>query len=191
MKGGKSKSKGKINEFELSDDEGKQSRTKKVSFLKSQRVSSPSEDTMESESRENQPPDSWHNDHNNSLSSQRSTNTSEDNTRLKSSDGDSPDHQGAKESMSKSPSFQTSEDTLLDTPLPLPTDSSTTETPGPEEKDVSALEESSQDPADELKHMEIAGLFTLFHIQPGHIWVTKAWVPIGYGLLMGKLCKLP
>ncbi|KAM3864823.1 microtubule-associated protein 9 [Diretmus argenteus] len=44
LKAGKSKA--KINDFELSDDEGKSGRPKKVSFLKTQRLSSPSQDSM-------------------------------------------------------------------------------------------------------------------------------------------------
>ncbi|XP_073330677.1 microtubule-associated protein 9 [Pagrus major] len=160
LKAGKSKA--KINDFDISDDEGKHSRTKRVSFLKTQRISPPSEDTPASESRENEPPDSSigrYNDYNNSFSSHHSTNVSEDNTYLKNSDGESNDPQITRESTSKSLSYQTSEDTLLDMPLPLPSDNSMTETPGPEEKSNSALEESSQTPqlsAADLKHMSSA-----------------------------------
>lgn len=165
LKAGKSKA--KINDFDISDDEGKQSRTKRVSFLKTQRISPPSEDTTASESRENVPPDSSigrYNDYNTSFSSHHSTNVSEDNTNFKSSDGESNDPQITRESTSQSLSFQTSEDTLLDMPLPLPSENSMTETPGPEEKSNSALEESSQTPqlsAADLKDMSSAGLFTL------------------------------
>ncbi|XP_036951352.1 microtubule-associated protein 9 [Acanthopagrus latus] len=160
LKAGKSKA--KINDFDISDDEGKQSRTKRVSFLKTQRISPPSEDTTASESRENVPPDSSigrYNDYNTSFSSHHSTNVSEDNTNFKSSDGESNDPQITRESTSQSLSFQTSEDTLLDMPLPLPSENSMTETPGPEEKSNSALEESSQTPqlsAADLKHMSSA-----------------------------------
>ncbi|KAM8773745.1 microtubule-associated protein 9 isoform 2-T2 [Acanthopagrus schlegelii] len=160
LKAGKSKA--KINDFDISDDEGKQSRTKRVSFLKTQRISPPSEDTTASESRENVPPDSSigrSNDYNTSFSSHHSTNVSEDNTNFKSSDGESNDPQITRESTSQSLSFQTSEDTLLDMPLPLPSENSMTETPGPEEKSNSALEESSQTPqlsAADLKYMSSA-----------------------------------
>ncbi|XP_040892485.1 microtubule-associated protein 9 [Toxotes jaculatrix] len=150
------KSKAKINDFELSDDESKHGRTKKVSFLKTQRVSSPSEATPES--RENEPPDSsigGHNNHNNSFSSQRSTNFSEDDTQLKNTLVESVDPQITRQSSSKSLSYQTSDDTLLDMPLPLPSYSSLTETPGPGENDP-VLEESSQTPhpsESDLKHV--------------------------------------
>ncbi|XP_030280810.1 microtubule-associated protein 9 isoform X2 [Sparus aurata] len=166
LKAGKGKA--KINDFDISDDDGKHSRPKRVSFLKTQRISPPSEDTTASESRENEPPDSSigrYNDYNTSFSSRHSTNVSEDNTYFKSSDGESNDPQITRESTSQSLSFQTSEDTLLDMPLPLPSENSMTETPGPEGKSNSALEESSQTPqlsAADLKHMSSAGLFTLF-----------------------------
>lgn len=166
LKAGKGKA--KINDFDISDDDGKHSRPKRVSFLKTQRISPPSEDTTASESRENEPPDASigrYNDYNTSFSSRHSTNVSEDNTYFKSSDGESNDPQITRESTSQSLSFQTSEDTLLDMPLPLPSENSMTETPGPEGKSNSALEESSQTPqlsAADLKHMSSAGLFTLF-----------------------------
>ncbi|XP_051242666.1 microtubule-associated protein 9 [Dicentrarchus labrax] len=147
LKAGKSKA--KINDFEISDDEGKHGRTKRVSFLKTQRISSPSGDVAVSESRENEPPDSsigQHNDYNTSFSSQHSTNVSEDNIRFKNSDGETTDPQITRESSDKSLSYQTSDDTLLDMPLPLPSDSSVIETPGPEEKSNSVLEESSETP---------------------------------------------
>ncbi|XP_049900041.1 microtubule-associated protein 9 isoform X2 [Epinephelus moara] len=160
LKSGKSKS--KINDFEISDDEGKHGRTKRVSFLKSQRIGSPSEDTTASESRENDPPDSstgQHNNYNDSFSSQRSTNASEDIIRSKSSDGESHDPQITRESSSISLSYQTSGDTLMDMPLPLPSDNSVMETPGPEEKSNSVPGERSQTPqlsATDLKHVSSA-----------------------------------
>lgn len=165
------KSKAKINNFEISDDEGKHGRTKRVSFLKTQRIGSPSEDTTASESRENELPGSSigrHNNRNDSFSSQHPTNVSEDDIQFKDSDLESSDRQITRESSSKSLSYQTSDDTLLDMPLPLPSDNSVMETPGPEEKSDSVLEESSQTPqlsAAYLKHMSSAGLFTLFHAQ--------------------------
>ncbi|XP_042341735.1 microtubule-associated protein 9 [Plectropomus leopardus] len=160
LKTGRSKSKN--NDFEISDDEGKRGRTKKVSFLKTQRISSPSEDTTALESRENEPPDSstgQHDNYNDSFSSQRSTNASEDHIRLKSSNGEFNDPQITRESSSKSLSYQTSGDTLMDMPLPLPSDNSVTETPDPEEKSSSVLEERSQTPqlsAADLKRISSA-----------------------------------
>ncbi len=166
LKGGKSKA--KINDFEISDDEGKHGRTKRVSFLKTQKIGSPSEDTTASESRENEPPDSSvgrHNNHNNSFSSQSSTNVG---MQFKDGDVESADREIPRESSSKSLSYQTSDDTLLDMPLPLPSDNSVIETPGPEEKSDYVLEERSQTPqlsAADLKHESSAGLFTLLHVQ--------------------------
>lgn len=165
------KSKGKINDFEISDDEGKHGRTKRVSFLKTQRITSPLKDTAGSESSENELPGSsvgQHNDYNNSLSSQHSTNVSEDNSQFKNSDVGSPDPQITRASTSKSLSYQTSEDTLLDMPLPLPSDNSVMETPGPEDKSISDLEESSQTPqlsTTDLQHVSSTGLFTVFNVQ--------------------------
>ncbi|KAM9363415.1 LOW QUALITY PROTEIN: microtubule-associated protein 9 [Symphorus nematophorus] len=152
------KSKAKINDFDISDDESKHGRTKRVSFLKTQRIDSPSEDTTASE-----PPDSIgrHSNYNNSFSSQHSINVSEDNTQFKNSDGESTDPQITRESTSKSLSYQTSGDTLLDMTLPLPSDTSLMETPGPEERSSSVLEEGSQTPqlsAADIKHMSSAGL---------------------------------
>ncbi|XP_047434708.1 microtubule-associated protein 9 [Mugil cephalus] len=138
FKGGKSKD--KINNFELSDDEGKHSKPKKVSFLKTQRIVSPSNDTTASELRENQPPDS-HADHSGSFSSQHSTNVSGDNTQFKNSDLESADPQISGENSRKSlSSNQTSDDTLLDMPLASPSDTPA-ETPGPED-DGESLERS-------------------------------------------------
>ncbi|XP_070684502.1 microtubule-associated protein 9 [Pempheris klunzingeri] len=132
------KSKSKINNFEISDDEDKHSRTKRVSFLKTQRISSPLGDTTASGSRETEPPDS--SDYN-------------DSQQFKNSDVESADPQITRESSSKSLSYQTSDDTLLDMPLPLLSDSSVTDTPGPEERSNSGLEESSQTPpATDLGH---------------------------------------
>ncbi|XP_029290683.1 microtubule-associated protein 9 [Cottoperca gobio] len=158
LKAGKSKS--KINDFEISDDEGKHGRTKKVSFLKTQRICSPSEDTTASESRENERPDSStgrHNNCNDSFSPQRSTNVSEDNIQFKSSDGESTAPQITRGSSSKSLSYQTSDDTLQDMPLPLPPDNIVMETPVPGER--SNLEECSQTPqlsATDLEHVSSA-----------------------------------
>nr|XP_012778206.1 microtubule-associated protein 9 [Maylandia zebra] len=143
LKAGKNKAK-IINNFDLSDDEDKHRRTKKVSFLKTKRISSPSNSTTASESQEkNEPLDSHtaaRDSSNGSASSQRST----DDAQFKNARVDSADPQITRESSSKSLSYQTSDDTLLDMPLPLPSDSSVVETPGPEQKSGSAAEESSQ-----------------------------------------------
>uniref|UniRef100_I3JR34 Microtubule-associated protein 9 n=1 Tax=Oreochromis niloticus TaxID=8128 RepID=I3JR34_ORENI len=123
LKAGKNKAKF-INNFDLSDDEDKHRRTKKVSFLKTQRISSPSNSTTASESQEkNEPLDSHtaaRDSSNGSASSQRST----DDAQLKNAHVDSADPQITRESSSKSLSYHTSDDTLLDMPLPLPSDSS-------------------------------------------------------------------
>ncbi|XP_035762259.1 microtubule-associated protein 9 isoform X2 [Neolamprologus brichardi] len=143
LKAGKNKAK-IINNFDLSDDEDKHRRTKKVSFLKTQRISSPSNGTTASESQEkNEPLDSHtaaRDSSNGSASSQRST----DDAQFKNARVDSADPQITRESSSKSLSYQTSDDTLLDMPLPLPSDSSVVETPGPEQKSGSTAEERSQ-----------------------------------------------
>ncbi|XP_054460981.1 microtubule-associated protein 9 [Anoplopoma fimbria] len=138
--------KSKINDFGFSDDEDKHGKPKRVSFLKNQRIVSPSDDAAASESRENEPPDSSSGPHGNydSLSSQRSTNISNENVRFESSDAVSADPQITRESSSKSLSYHTSDDSLLDMPLPLPSDNRVAEYPGPEEKRNSVLEESSQ-----------------------------------------------
>ncbi|XP_069385513.1 microtubule-associated protein 9 [Paralichthys olivaceus] len=129
--------------FDLSDDKGKHGKTKRVSFLKSQRISSSSGDA--SESRENEQLDSvvGHYNHNNSYSSQHSTGVSKYDTQSKNSAVEPVDSQIPRGSFSKSLSYQTSDD-LLDMSLPLPSDSSVTETPGPEEKSNTLLEEISQ-----------------------------------------------
>lgn len=149
------KSKVKINNFELSDDEGKHGKTKKVSFLKTQKA--PSEDTTTSEPHENEPPDSSTGGyHNNSFSSQHSTNVSEDNIQFKNNNVQSTDPQITREDSSKSSSYQTSDDTLLDLPLPLTSDSSVMDSPGPLER--------GDLPATEFKHMSSAGRFTLYYV---------------------------
>lgn len=165
LKAGKNKAK-IINNFDLSDDEDKHRRTKKVSFLKTQRISSPSNGTTASESQEkNELLDSYtaaRDSSNGSASSQRST----DDTQFKNACVDSADPQITRESSSKSLSYQTSDDTLLDMPLPLPSDSSMVETPGPEQKSSSAAEESSQTSqlsTCDLNHTASAGLFSLIH----------------------------
>ncbi|KAM6939710.1 microtubule-associated protein 9 [Xenentodon cancila] len=125
------KSKAKFSTFDLSDDENKHSRTKKVSFLKTQRNSSPSDDTAGSEPHENKPPETsvdGFDSYNGSLSSQHPTNVSEESAQLKNSALESCDSQVGRRNSSLS--CQTSDDTL---PLPLPSDSSVADTPGPAE----------------------------------------------------------
>ncbi|KAK1886031.1 Microtubule-associated protein 9 [Dissostichus eleginoides] len=158
FKAGKSKS--KINTFEVSDDEDKHGRTKRVSFLKSKRIDTPLEVTTAPELGENDPSDtsdSRHNNSNDSLSTQRSTNVSEDNINYKSSYGETADPQITKQSSVKSLSFQTSDDTLPDMLLPLPSDNSVIETPVRDEN--SNLEESYQSAqlsANNLTHVSTA-----------------------------------
>ncbi|XP_042244319.1 microtubule-associated protein 9 [Thunnus maccoyii] len=151
------KSKAKINNFELSDDEGKHGRTKRVSFLKTPKT--PSEDTTASEPHENEPPDySASGSYNNLFSPQHSTNVSEDNVQFKDSRVESTDPQTTRENSSKSLSYQTSDDTLLDLPLPLPSDSSVMDSPGP------LVSESTEERRDlstaDLKHMSSADSVT-------------------------------
>ncbi|XP_061586096.1 microtubule-associated protein 9 [Cololabis saira] len=126
------KSKAKCSAFDLSDDEDRHSRTKKVSFLKTQRNSSQSDDTAGSEPHEDKPPESpvdGFDSYNGSFSSQHPTNVSEENTQFKNSDLESGNSQVTRGNSSLS--FQTSDDTL---PLPLPSDGSVADTPGPAEK---------------------------------------------------------
>lgn len=147
LKAGKSKAK-TTSSFDLSDDEGKHSRTKKVSFLKTQRISSPANSSTASESQEkNELPDYPNAERaksNGSVSSQYPTNVSKDEAQQKNSGVGSAYYQITRESSSKSLSYQTSDDTLLDMPLPLPSDSSVVETPGPVQKSSSVAEERSQ-----------------------------------------------
>ncbi|XP_028263746.1 microtubule-associated protein 9 [Parambassis ranga] len=137
------KSKAKINDFELSDDEGKQStgRTKRVSFLKTQQSSSNSNGTTASESHKNVLAGSpiAGSSTNDSFTSQNTTNVSENNEHFRVSSAE-------RTRENSSLSYQTSDDTLLDMPLPLPSDSSVGDTPGPEDKGSSDVVESSQTP---------------------------------------------
>lgn len=162
MKAGKNKA--KINDFEISDDERKHGRMKRVSFLKTQRISSPSEDTTASESHEHRRPDSSSGQHND-YDVQPSTNASEDNAPFRISDGESTEPEIPRESNTKSLSSQSLEDSLLDLSLPLPSDNGMMEPHGTEEKTNFVLEQSSQTPqlsAAGLKHFSSAGLFTLY-----------------------------
>ncbi|XP_062281789.1 microtubule-associated protein 9 [Scomber scombrus] len=154
------KSKAKINDFELSDDEGKHGRTKRVSFLKTQK--SPSKDTMASEPHENEPPDCSTGGYNDdSLPSQHSANVSEDNVQFNNGGVESTEPQTPRENSSKSLSYQTSDDTLLDLPLPLPSDSSVVDSPGPgvsesteERKDLSETDLKHKSSADSVNERE-------------------------------------
>uniref|UniRef100_UPI0037E812C3 microtubule-associated protein 9 isoform X2 n=1 Tax=Semicossyphus pulcher TaxID=241346 RepID=UPI0037E812C3 len=147
------KSKAKINDFDVSDDESKHGRTKRVSFLKTQRISSPSGHTTASESHDNETPVSQHNDYNSSFSTQHSTEATEDNERFKGSNVESSDSQITRQGSSKSLSYQSSGDTLLDMPLPLPPDNSVKETP---EEKSSSPQTPLQLSATDLKHASSA-----------------------------------
>ncbi len=168
FKAGKSKT--KSNDFDISDDDtNKFGRTKRVSFLKTKTITSPSGNTTASESREFEPPDVFgeHSDFKNSFSSQHFTNVSDDNTQLKTSSAESPNPQVTRESSNKSLSYQTSADSLLDMPLPLPSDNSVMGSQEAEEKSISLLEENSQNlrlSAADLKRTS-SGLLSLFHVQ--------------------------
>ncbi|XP_029993942.1 microtubule-associated protein 9 [Sphaeramia orbicularis] len=148
------RSKAKVNNFDLSEDEGTPARTKRVSFLKTQRNSSPLEDTTASEHNENEPPDSsigGCSNYSSSFSTQPSTNVNEDDLPHKQSDDESTNPQIIRESSSKSLSYQTSEDM----PLPLQSESSILETPDPVVSDRN--EERNQTPelsAGDLKPAE-------------------------------------
>ncbi|XP_028307628.1 microtubule-associated protein 9-like isoform X2 [Gouania willdenowi] len=104
-----SKKKAQFNTFELSDDEGRENRTKKVSFLKTQRNFSPQNNTTVSESQDNEVADSSvviSNDLNDSFSSKHSTKASDEITRgengfLDSTDAQKPE-QNSGENMSSS-----------------------------------------------------------------------------------------
>ncbi|XP_060951121.1 microtubule-associated protein 9 [Limanda limanda] len=162
FKAGKSKA-NTNNTFDLSDDKDKPGKTKRVSFLKSKRISFSSGDA--SESRENEQPDSsvvGDYNHNNLFPSQHSTSDSKYDTRSENIVVEPVDPQTPRESRSKSLSYQTSDD-LLDMPLPLPSDGSVTETPGPEEKSNTFLEEISQTPnlsGPDIKHVPSADIPT-------------------------------
>lgn len=183
LKAGKNKA--KINNFDISDDESKNGRTKRVSFLKTKRVSFSSEDTTVSDSPENQPPNhcgGQNNENDNSLGSQHSVNASEGSTIFTNSDGEFSDAQIARKSQRKSLSVQSSEEALPDGSVALTSDNSIMEPPDPEEKVSSVVEESHQTPhlsATDLNHLSTAGLFTLFNVQ-----VTKETFHVIYEQLL-------
>lgn len=165
--GATGRSKTKINDFGISDDESKHGRTKRVSFLKTKRIISPSEDTSPSDSCEQKLPDSSVRrtyDCDNSLSPQQSIHEHE--TQFRNGDGDSTDHRNARESTGKPLLHRMFEGTLLDTPLL--SDKMVTQPSGTEERSSSGLEETSQTPqlpAADLSRLPSAGLFTLPHVQ--------------------------
>lgn len=155
------RNKAKINDFDISDDESKRGRTKRVSFLKTQRVSSPSEDTTASDLHENEPdPCGGQSTDNNSLNTLYSLNASEDN-----GDGEFIDARTAGEKQRKSFSFQSSEDAPLDESLASAN---------------SVVEQGSltpQLPALDRNHLSSAGLFLLSNTQ-----ITKSMSRIIYQL---------
>ncbi|XP_024914434.1 microtubule-associated protein 9 isoform X2 [Cynoglossus semilaevis] len=120
------KTRGKINTFDLSDDEDKPEKTKKVSFLKTQKVTFTKEET--SDSQEYEPPDSSHIGHNNEDKLQKASDNSECDTQSKNSGTDHIGPQIPTESSSKSHSVSPSDSTL-----DLPFDSSVTKAPDQEE----------------------------------------------------------
>lgn len=116
------RSKAKTVNFEFSDDEDKPTKTKRVSFLKTQRIHSPLEGTSIDGQIENEY-SSYSIDGCSSFSSKHSTNVS-DQSSDKRSDLGSTHSRDTQESTNRSLSHQLSEDTLQDIPLPLPSDSS-------------------------------------------------------------------
>ncbi|KAM4603423.1 microtubule-associated protein 9 isoform 2-T2 [Polymixia lowei] len=123
------KSKAKINKFEFLDDEGETARPKRVSFLKTQRISSPLQD-MASDLHENEHPDSPISGRpTNSSPSQHSTSFNEDHT--ESIDSVKSRVEFARESPRESLSHQILEGSQLDTSSPLPFDNGVVETIGP------------------------------------------------------------
>ncbi|XP_047220774.1 microtubule-associated protein 9 isoform X1 [Girardinichthys multiradiatus] len=141
------RSKATFNTFDLSDEEDKHSKPKKVSFLKAQRSSSMSKDTSASEPHESSNDGNVNND--GSLSSQSSTNVNDENSHINPS-GEEPTNCLITKQTS-SLSYQTSDDALS---FPLPSDGSVVETPGPEEKTRnSVMEETSQTPPVSAPHL--------------------------------------
>ncbi|KAM4751453.1 microtubule-associated protein 9 [Anableps anableps] len=141
------KSKATFNTFELSDEEDKHSKPKKVSFLKAQRSSSNSKDTSASEPHESPNDGNVHND--SSLSPRGSTNVNDENSQMNQSSEEPTNCLLTKQTSSLS--YQTSDDAFS---LPLPSDGSVVETPGPEEqKTNSVVEETSQMPPISAPHL--------------------------------------
>lgn len=155
------RNKAKINDFDISDDENKRGRTKRVSFLKTQRVSVPFEDTTASDLHESEPdPCGGQSTDNNSLNALYSLNASEDNGA-----GEFVDAKSAEKRHSKSFSFQSSEDAPFDESVVSA--GSVVEPTYLEEKVSSAVEHgrlTPQFPALDRSHLSSAGLFWLSHM---------------------------
>lgn len=132
------RSKVTFNTFELSDEEDKQSKPKKVSFLKAERSSSNSKDTSASEPVESSKDENVYKD--GSISSHCSTNISNENLQIHPTSEEPTS--GVITKQTSSPSYQTSDD-ALSLSLPLPSDGSMVETPGPEEEKANSVEEET------------------------------------------------
>ncbi|XP_041840299.1 microtubule-associated protein 9 [Melanotaenia boesemani] len=146
------KTKAKLDNFELSDDEDKQNRPKKVSFLKTQRKSSSPNATTPSEGQENEPAGSSVDEqanYNGSFPPQNSAHVREDNSHFENRGLESPDPEITRGYSSLS--YLTSDDTLS---LPLPSEGSVVNTPGPEEKKRNpVVGESSETPQRSSPHL--------------------------------------
>lgn len=164
------RNKAKFNDFDISDDESKRGRTKRVSFLKTQRVSVPSVDTTASDLHVNEPDScGGPNTDNNSLNALSSLNASEDNGA-----GDFID--AAEKNQNKSSSFQSSEDAPLDSSVASA--DSVVGPSDPEEKGSWTVEQgrlTPQFPALDCNHPSSAGLFLHSHMQ-----ITKSMFHIFY-----------
>ncbi|XP_062333729.1 microtubule-associated protein 9 isoform X2 [Osmerus eperlanus] len=127
------KSKAKINDFQLSDDEGENERPKKVSFMKTRRVNkSPLQDVVPT-SPDNGQTDSTIGD-NTTSPSQRPKSSRHDNKESIASenhDWDSPLSSILRKSPSEARLGRTSENSQWDSPFPLPSDGVEVETPLP------------------------------------------------------------
>lgn len=168
------RSKAKTVNFEFSDDEDKPTKTKRVSFLKTQRIHSPLEGTSIDGQIENEY-SSYSIDGCSSFSSKHSTNVS-DQSSDKRSDLGSTHSRDTQESTNRSLSHQLSEDTLQDIPLPLPSDSSIGENSYPVTADRNGTPQQHTTP---LK--QTAGVLTKVHcISNGmlatvHIIIKVCW----------------
>lgn len=154
------RNKAKISDFDISDDESKRVRTKRVSFLKTQRVRVPSVDSTASDLHENEPdPCGGQNPGNNSLNALYSLNASED-------IGAGEFLDAAEKHQSKSHSFQSSADSPLDGSV---ASADSVVRPLCPEENVSFLGEQSrltpQVPALDHNHLSSEGLFMLSYVQ--------------------------
>lgn len=147
---------------ELFDDASKYGKMKKVSFLETFSIHSPSEDIKASYSHECDSGDSSVNQQkkfNHSFSLQNSSDHEDEDSTFINDNGASADSKMATLDTSRS-----SSDPKEDTPLPLPLDDSEMEPADPEEKSSSALEESCKTPqllASDLQDLSLAGVFPL------------------------------